>query len=76
MAKHPITARQIGLHHGELNLRGGQVSRTPDEVLLISRVHAKLLITSKEMSKGRREQPERAAGEKSRASRRFRRPPR
>lgn len=56
MTKHPIKARQIGLHLRELNLHGDQVSRTPYEVLLISRVHAKLLITSKDVSKGRREQ--------------------
>lgn len=57
MTKHPIKAQQIGLHHCELNLHGSHVFRGPYEVLLISRVHAKLLITLKEVSKGRREQP-------------------
>lgn len=73
MTKHPIEARQIGLHGHVLNLRGGQVSRPPCEVLLISRVQAKLLITSRKCLK---------AGENSRSSvsergnQRYRRPAR
>lgn len=56
MTKHPIKVQQIGLRRCELNLHGSHVSRTPHKVLLISRVHAKLLNTLKKVSKGRREQ--------------------
>lgn len=57
VTKHPIKTRRNWPPLSRPTLHGGQVCRTPSEVLLISRVHAKLLISSKEESKGRREPP-------------------